>query len=127
MLNRWLSNCGVRIGSRAVALAEAMVAVYEGYFGAGLRLLLLALLMMTGGGDLSRQDSATNGLATLATSTAVLVFVRGGRVVWWPAAPVFLGAAIGSVVGGRLARRLNSQVLRYAVVCLVIILAWHYA
>lgn len=126
-LNRWLSKNGVRIGARAAALAEGMVAVYGGYFGAGLGVLLLALLMITGSGDLSRQNTVKNGLATLATSTAVLIFVLGGRVVWEAAILVFLGAAVGGVLGGRLARRLNPQVLRYIVVCLGLVLAWHYA
>lgn len=126
-LNRWLAQTGVKIGVRAARFVEGVVAVYGGYFGAGLGVLLLALLSITGGKDLPRLNVVKNALATLATSVAVLIFVLGGRVVWGPAILVFLGAAVGGVVGGGLARRLNPQVLRFVVVCLGLVLAWHYA
>lgn len=126
-LNRRLAKAGVHLGARAAGVAEWVVAVYGGYFGAGLGVLLLALLTLTGRGDLSRSTVVKNALAALATSVAVPIFVLGGRVVWGPAALVFLGAAVGGVAGGRLARRLNPQVLRSAVICLGLLLAWHYA
>lgn len=103
------------------------MALYGGYFGAGLGVLLLALLTVTGDDDLKRLNVVKNALATLATSIAVLIFAFGGAVVWGPAALVFLGATAGGVIGGRLARRVNPQTLRAAIVCLGLLLVWHYA
>jgi Sulfite exporter TauE/SafE. len=127
MLNRWLARCGVSIGPVSAACAEGGVALYGGYFGAGLGVLLLALLTVTGDDDLKRLNVVKNALATLATSIAVLIFAFGGAVVWGPAALVFLGATAGGVIGGRLARRVNPQTLRAAIVCLGLLLVWHYA
>ncbi len=126
-INRWLTRKGARIGALPAALAEGGAALYGGYFGAGLGVMLLALLTVTGGGDLHRQNVVKNALATLATSVAVLIFALGGAVAWRPAALVFAGAILGGVIGGRLARRINPQVLRAAVICLGLVLAWHYA
>jgi len=126
-VNRWLTRKGARIGALPAALAEGVTALYGGYFGAGLGIMLLALLTVTGGGDLHRQNVVKNALATLATSVAVLIFALGGAVAWRPAALVFAGAILGGVIGGRLARRINPQLLRAAVICLGMALAWHYA
>lgn len=126
-LNRWLTRRSVAVGAGPAGVAEGIVALYGGYFGAGLGVLLLALLTVTGGEDLSRLNVVKNALATLATSIAVLIFAFGGAVAWGPAALVFLGAAIGGALGGRLARRVNPRVLRAGVVCLGLVLVWHYA
>ena len=122
-----LSGRGAPVGAGPAAAAEAAVALYGGYFGAGLGVMLLALLTVTGGGDLARSNAVKNALATLATSIAVLVFAMGGAVAWGPAALVFAGAVLGGGVGGRLARRLNPHTLRIAVICLGLALVWHYA
>lgn len=126
-LNRWLARKNVTIGARAAALAEGGVAVYGGYFGAGLGVMLLALLTVTGSASLSRSNVVKNALATLTTSIAVLIFAFGGAVAWGPAIAVFLGAMAGGVLGGRVARRVNPQALRLVVVFLGLALAWHYA
>lgn len=124
-LGRWLARRRARPG--ALRLAEGAVALYGGYFGAGLGVLLLALLGLGGGSDLTRQNVVKNALATLATSSAVLVFALGGAVAWGPAALVFLGAVAGGVLGGRLARRVRPQVLRALIVVLGLVLVWSYA
>ncbi|AJE47112.1 sulfite exporter TauE/SafE family protein [Celeribacter indicus] len=126
-LNRWLARREVSVPPGIAGLAEGIVAVYGGYFGAGLGVLLLALLTLTGGENLSRLNVVKNALATLATSIAVLIFAFGGAVAWEPAVLVFLGAAAGGVLGGRLARRVSPRALRVAVVGLGLLLSWHYA
>lgn len=125
-LNRWLTRRSVRIAPAGAGLAEAVVALYGGYFGAGLGVLLLALLSVTGGRHLARMNVVKNALATLATTIAVGIFALGGAVAWAPAAMVFVGAAFGGVLGGKLARRVNPQVLRACIVCLGLLLVWHY-
>lgn len=126
-LRRWLTVRGIHTSGACARLAEAAVGLYGGYFGAGLGVMLLALLTITGGGELRRLNVVKNGLATLATSIAVLIFALGGAVAWGPAAVVFLGAIAGGMLGGRLARRVNPQVLRVLVVGLGFVLVWYYA
>ncbi|MGD9865187.1 MAG: TSUP family transporter [Pseudodonghicola sp.] len=126
-LNRWLARRSVAIGPGAAGLAEGAVALYGGYFGAGLGVLLLALLTVTGGGQLAQANVVKNALATLATTIAVLIFALGGAVAWGPAALVFLGAGLGGILGGKLARWVNPQVLRACITCLGLLLAWRYA
>ncbi|MEC7765061.1 MAG: sulfite exporter TauE/SafE family protein [Pseudomonadota bacterium] len=125
-LNRWLARRAAVVGVGTAAMAEGAVALYGGYFGAGLGVLLLALLTVTSGNELQRVNVIKNALATLTTTIAVFIFSFGGAVAWGPAALVFVGAAIGGAVGGRLTRRVNPQYLRRGVVCLGLLLTWYY-
>lgn len=125
-LNRWLTRREAVFGAGVASLAEGSVALYGGYFGAGLGVLLLALLTVTSGNELQRTNVVKNALATLTTTIAVLIFSFGGAVPWGPAVLVFIGAAAGGALGGRLVRRLNPQFLRVGVVCLGVVLSWHY-
>lgn len=126
-LNRWLARRGTRVSAGLSGVGEGLVAFYGGYFGAGLGVMLLALLTITGGGELARLNAVKNGLATLSTSIAVVIFAASGAVAWGPAALVFLGAIVGGMLGGRMVRRVNPQLLRIVVVCVGLILAWYYA
>ncbi|WP_232618313.1 sulfite exporter TauE/SafE family protein [Pseudooceanicola marinus] len=81
---------------------------------------------MTSGYELQRTNIIKNALATLTTTIAVLIFSFGGAVSWGPAALIFIGAAIGCALGGRLARRMNPQCLRIGVICLGLVLTQHY-
>ncbi|MBS7700267.1 MULTISPECIES: sulfite exporter TauE/SafE family protein [unclassified Chelatococcus] len=126
-LNRWLTRRGIRTADGPAALFEGVVALYGGFFGAGLGVMLLAVLTITEGEEIARLNVVKNGLATLATSIAILIFAASGAVAWGPAAVVFLGAVAGGMLGGRLARRVNPQILRIFVVCVGLALVFYYA
>ena len=93
----------VTIGPGVAGIAEGVVAFYGGYFGAGLGVLFLALLTVIAGKDLSRVNVVKIALAMLTTSIAEVIFAFGGTVMWAPAELVFVGAAVGGMLGDRLA------------------------
>ncbi|WP_245943980.1 sulfite exporter TauE/SafE family protein [Acuticoccus kandeliae] len=110
----------------AILAMEFAAAVYGGYFGAGLGIILLALLTVTGIEPPSVANVLKNALATVATSVAILLFALTGTIDWGAAAIVFAGAAAGGVIGGRLAARVPANALRAIVVAVGLGLAWHY-
>lgn len=73
-LNRWLARREAVVGVGAATMAEGAVALYGGYFGAGLGVLLMALLTVTSGNEVRRVNVIKNALATLTATIAVLVF-----------------------------------------------------
>lgn len=117
-----------RISSPAISEVGAiplvfLAAVYGGYFGAGLSVILLAMLGMVLGESLTRLNGLKQILAFGVNVAAAAFFVVSGEVVW----PVALGMAIASIVGGLLggkfARAVNPLLLRRTVVLLAVVLA----
>jgi len=131
------------IGSRAAAagvtqpsreglklLLFAPVAVYGGYFGAGMSVMLLALLSVTRADDFRATNVLKNLLAGLTSFVAVVIFVLQGIVAWPPALTMMAGALIGGFAGGRLVRVLSLGVVRGIVIAagaiLTLVYVWRY-
>jgi uncharacterized protein len=111
-------------------LLFAPVAVYGGYFGAGMSVMLLALLSVSRGEDFRATNVLKNLLSGLTSVVAVVVFVMQG-VVAWPATLVMMaGALVGGFAGGRLVRVLPPAPVRGIVVAagtvLTLVYAWRY-
>jgi uncharacterized protein len=90
---------GQRASSRWIAGAmmfQFAVAVYGGYFGAGIGILMLASLGMLGFEDVHQMNTVKMVLGFLINIVAGVYFIKSG-LIQWPAAGVM---AIGTIVGG---------------------------
>jgi uncharacterized protein len=106
------------------------VAVYGGYFGAGLGVMLLALLTLTSTQDIRAINALKNLLAT-AVSFATLAIFIAQNVIRWPETLVMLvGAVCGGMLGGELIAILPQPVVRVAITAIgtamTVIYAWRY-
>jgi len=95
--------------------------IYGGYFGAAQGVILIAVLVLGLNETMQRANAAKNVLAGLANLVAGVLFVIVAEVDWAVAGLVALGATAGGVLGARLARRLEPNVLRGAVVLIGLI------
>ncbi|MEO8361469.1 MAG: sulfite exporter TauE/SafE family protein [Vicinamibacteria bacterium] len=100
------------------ALPVALAAVYGGYFGAGLGVILLAVLGVFIADSFTRLNALKQALAFGANLAAAIYFSASGHVVWHVALVMAIGALIGGSIGGRFASRANPQSLRRVVVML---------
>lgn len=104
------------------------VAVYGGYFGAGMSVLTLAVLAVSRGGEFRANNVIKNLLASLTSLVAVAVFVHQGVVAWAPSLVVMAGGLLGGFAGGRLVRVLPADLVRWIVVTvgavLTVVYAW---
>ena len=121
-----------REGPRAMSAAArlllfAPIAVYGGYFGAGMSVMLLAVLSAAFYADLRTANVVKNLLSGLTSVLAVAVFVAQGVVAWAPALVVMVGASVGGFAGGRLVRVVPAPWLRAAVIAVGAILTLVYA
>jgi uncharacterized membrane protein YfcA len=110
---------------------QFLVAIYGGYFGAGIGILMLAVLGMLDLGDIHQLNAAKNSLATVVNGTAALAFVAGDALglhdVSWLHAAVMAGASIlGSIGAARFARRLPAAAVRRGVSLIGFALAGYY-
>ena len=75
---------------------------YGGYFGAGLGVMLLALLMISSHNEIRASNALKNLLATIISLATLMIFAVQG-VIRWPETLVMLaGALCGGMLGGRL-------------------------
>jgi len=91
------------------------VAAYNGYFGAGAGVMTLTLLMVAADEGLAAANACKNVLIGAATTGSALVLVGAGPVQWRYVAPLAGGMLIGSLIGPRVARRVQPDVLRWLV------------
>ena len=93
----------------------AALSCYNGYFGAGSGVLLLALLLLTTEPRLASANALKNMAVGAATITSAVLFAVLTRVDWVAVAPLALGLFAGSLAGPGVARRLPPGVLRWLV------------
>ena len=93
-----------------------LAAIYGGYFGAGLSVIVLAVLGLTLDDSLTRLNALKQAISFSVNITAAIFFLFSGKVVWLAALVMAVGALIGGALGGRLAGRIKPAVLRKVVV-----------
>jgi uncharacterized membrane protein YfcA len=113
-------------GSLASGVAQFLTAVYGGFFGAGMGVMMLATLGLTESGDYHRLNALKNMLSIVIAAVAIAVFVSGGVVAWPQAAAMVPGVALGGYGGVWLARRVPQPVLRGFVIAVGLLLALYY-
>ena len=99
-----------------VFLPVFLGAIYGGYFGAGLGIILLAVFGLILNDTLTRLNVLKQIVAFVANFSAALLFVFSGKVVWSVALVMMVGALLGGSLGGRLAGRIKPGALRWIVV-----------
>lgn len=97
---------------------QLLVAIYGGYFGAGIGILMLTALGFMGVGDIHRMNGVKTVLAALINGASVVRFIADGLINWRYAA-IMAGAAIaGGYIGARVARRLPARYVRWTVIAI---------
>jgi uncharacterized membrane protein YfcA len=122
-ISAWESTRGHRLSPLVVGTSAGAVALYNGYFGAGSGILVIALLALTVEPVLRRANAIKNVVIVVSDLLPAALFVALGLVVWRAAVPLGLGAVVGGLIGPSVARRLPEAVLRGFVGCCGVVLA----
>ena len=107
----------------AAVLPIAGAAVYGGYFGAGLSVIILATLGLVLEDSLTRLNAIKQFIAFSANLAAAIFFLFSGEVVWWLALVMAVGALAGGALGGKLANVIKPTTLRWIVVTIGVIIS----
>ena len=115
---------GRRIG--AIMAFQFLVAVYGGYFGAGIGILMLSALALMGLSDIHAMNALKTLLAAVINVMSVVVFATQGQVDWHYAWPMIGAAIVGGYLGAAWARKIDRGVVRRIVVVIGFALAAYY-
>ena len=107
--------------SAFIVIVQFLIAIYGGYFGAGVGILMLAALGFMGLTNIHRMNGLKNwgGLCMNVVAAAIFAFTR---LVDWPVALAMAGGAVvGGYLGSRTAQRVPQQLVRVAIVAIGVI------
>jgi len=126
-LRTWVMRRSGSTGSQSASetwafLPVGLAAVYGGYFGAGLSVIVLAVLGLLITDSLTRLNALKQAIALSVNVAAAVFFVFSGQVVWSAALVMAVGALVGGALGGRLAGWIKPETLRWAVVAIGVVI-----
>jgi uncharacterized membrane protein YfcA len=103
-----------------IVLFQFVVAIYGGYFGGGMGIMMLAAFSIAGMTDIHEMNGIKTLAAVAINGVALVEFVANGAIAWAPGLVMVGGAIIGGYYGAFLARRVSPHVVR----AIVIVIAW---
>jgi hypothetical protein len=126
-VRKWLTNRRAQAAAQTggqmksvnlawVALPVGLASIYGGYFGAGMSVIVLAVLGLVIDDNLTRLNAAKQVIGLVTNVAAAVFFVFSGPVNWPVALVMMVGALAGGALGGKLAGRVKPATLRWMVV-----------
>ena len=106
------------IGMRGVLVAQFFIAVYGGYFGAGIGFMMLAALTLYGMRDIHAMNGLKLVLALCMTVVSSIAFAWSGQVYWTQALVMCIAGLIGGYSGALAAKRIKPEFVKVFVVIL---------
>ena len=105
---------------------QFFVAIYGGYFGAGIGILMLAALAMMGLANIHTMNGLKNLLGASINLVAGVMFIVYGDVEWRLAVPMLVSSIIGGYFGAWVARLASQKLIRRLIVAIGFCLAAYY-
>jgi len=108
------------------SIAELLVAVYGGYFGAGIGFVTLAMLAMMGMHDIHAMGAIRTLLAVAINAAAVVTFIVAGAVLWPQCAVMIAGSLAGGWFGAHYAQKADPKKVRAVVIAVGILMSAYF-
>jgi uncharacterized membrane protein YfcA len=99
---------------------QLLIAIYGGYFGGGMGIMMLAGLAVAGMNDIHEMNGLKTLLAVVVNGMALIEFVLEGVIVWRLGIIMVAGGIVGGYMGAAYARRFPPRAVRN----FVIVIAW---
>jgi len=105
-----------RVGASALLPVQFVLAIYGGYFGGAVGIMMMAIWGLLSSATLKVLNPAKVLLVGAMNGVAVICFIVAGKV-WWPETlAMLIAAAAGGYVGAQIARRLPTTIVRVVII-----------
>jgi len=102
---------------------QFIVAVYGGFFGAGIGILMLASLGFLGLSDIHEMNAVKNVLSSVINIVAAVWFIANGLIDWPKMAVMTVGALAGYWCGAHFSQRIPQQRVRHLITAIGLVAA----
>jgi uncharacterized protein len=99
-------------------MLQFFVAIYGGYFGAGMGIMMLAVLAFSGLPNFNAQNAVKNVLTMTINGVALIPFLIARIIDWRFAVPMAVIALLGGYFGARFFRRMPQPFSRAVVIAI---------
>jgi len=104
------------MGTLLLALLLLGVAIYGGFFNAGLGIITLSYLALAGYSDINVMNGLKLLVSSLVSLIAIILFMIDGAIDWYSGTIVLLGSLAGGYVAAILSKKLPQQAVRLFVI-----------
>jgi uncharacterized membrane protein YfcA len=111
-----------RIGPVSLLTIQFLIAIYGGYFGGAVGVLMLALFGLFGLTDIHAMNAGKTLFAGAMNAAAVGCFLIAGKILWPQTLVMIVAAVIGGYVGARVARKMNPAFVRTIITLIGIVM-----
>jgi uncharacterized membrane protein YfcA len=133
---RMLASAGARdalrtthtvVGTPAwIVLFQLIVAIYGGYFGGGMGIIMLAALALVRLGDMHAMNGIKALLAVTINGVALAEFIATGTVAWRYGLPMAAGGIVGGFGGAAIARTIHPGRIRSLVIVIASVMTAYF-
>lgn len=111
------------IGMVSTLVLQFIIALYGGFFGGGIGIMMLAVLAVTGMKDIHAMNALKTVLTICINGVAVVTFAFAGFVFWPQALVMVVGAVAGGYGGASIARKIDPLLVRRFVIVVGVVLS----
>lgn len=117
-IRKWLGTPGDDAPDRTVLLTAGifLASIYGAYFGGARSVILIAILVLTATDTLRRLNALKSWLGMIGSAVTLVVYTLIAPVDWIAVLMLVPTTVLGGFVGGKVAQKLPSNLLRYLVV-----------
>jgi uncharacterized membrane protein YfcA len=101
-----------------ITLVQALLGIYIGYFGAGVGIVMMPLLVLMGIDNIHSMSGIRTLLVTCGNAVAVTLFIAAHAVLWPIVLVMTLGAIVGGYAGAHAAQKLDPKTVGYLVIAI---------
>lgn len=126
-IKAWAEHREARVSGFAAILLMFAVAVYGGYFGAGMGIMMLAVFMNYMEGDIHEINAVKTWLAVIINFAGTAVFLMKGIILIVPGLAMAAGAIVGGYFAAKYSQRVHPNTLRIIIACYGLLSAGYFA